>query len=69
MALKLRLKTGDRLILGGAYLEVERTTFNTVYVSIEAPQDVAIFKQRPGLALPGGENSDNNNQAQSAEYD
>lgn len=69
MALKLKLKPGDRLILGGAFLEVERTTFHNVFVSIEAPEDVAIFKQRKTLACPGDQNSHNKEQAQSAELE
>lgn len=46
MPLKLRLKSGDRLILGSAYLEVERIGLTTVAVSIDAPQEVAILTLR-----------------------
>jgi|TARA_B100001939_G_scaffold84058_1_gene71753 sRNA-binding carbon storage regulator CsrA len=46
MPLKLRLKAGDKLVLGSAFLEVERVAGTTVSVSVEAPQEIAIFKQR-----------------------
>ena len=46
MPLKLRLKAGDKLVLGSAFLEVERIAGSTVAVSVEAPQEIAIFKQR-----------------------
>jgi len=69
MALKIKLKPGDRLILGGAFLEVKRLTFNNVFVSVEAPEDVVIFKQRPGGASLNPETLHNKEQAQSAEFD
>ena len=69
MALKIKLKPGDRLILGGAFLEVERLTFSNVFVSVEAPEDVVIFKQRAGVASLNEQNSHNKKQAQSAEHD
>jgi len=46
MPLKLRLKAGDRLVINSAYLEVERVGQTNVSVSIEAPEEVAIFIRR-----------------------
>jgi flagellar biosynthesis regulator FlbT len=46
MPLKLRLKRGDRLIVNSAYLEVERVGKANVYVSVEAPQEVAVMIRR-----------------------
>ena len=34
MPLKLRLKAGDKLVLGSAFLEVERVAGTTVSVSV-----------------------------------
>ena len=46
MPLKLRLKRGDRLVVNSAYLEVERVGKSNVYVSVEAPQEVAVMIRR-----------------------
>ncbi len=46
MPLKLRLKTGDKLILGQAYLEIERVGLTSVSVSVDAPQEIAILTVR-----------------------
>ena len=46
MPLKLRLKAGDRLVVNSAYLEVERVGQTSGSVSVEAPEEVAIFIRR-----------------------
>ena len=46
MPLKLRLKKGDRLIVNSAFVEVERVGKDNVYVSVEAPQEVAVLIRR-----------------------
>tara|TARA_Y100000401_G_scaffold14213_1_gene9647 strand:+ start:620 stop:802 length:183 start_codon:yes stop_codon:yes gene_type:complete len=46
MALKLRLKRGDRLVIGSGFLEVEKVTKTTTHVSVEAPEEIAIFIRR-----------------------
>tara|TARA_Y100001973_G_scaffold103696_1_gene171531 strand:- start:1025 stop:1207 length:183 start_codon:yes stop_codon:yes gene_type:complete len=46
MALKLRLKRGDRLVIGSGYLEIEKVSKTVTHVSVEAPEEVAIFIRR-----------------------
>ena len=60
MPLKLRLKEHDKLIIGGAFLQVDKLSLSTVTVSVEAPEDITIFKQRKTTCHNGSD---------SAEYD
>lgn len=46
MALKLRLKRGDRLVIGSGFLEVEKVSKTSAHVSVEAPEEIAIFIRR-----------------------
>ena len=52
MPLKLRLKAGDRLVVNSSYLEVERVGQTSVSVSVEAPEEVAIFIRKKTSSHP-----------------
>ena len=60
MPLKLRLKAGDRLVMNSAYLEVERVGTTTVAVSVEAPEEVAIFIRRKTTCQQNDDHLENN---------
>jgi len=61
MALKLRLKQGDRLVIGSGFLEVEKVTKTTTHVSVEAPEEIAIFIRRKTTACKKKDNTVKNN--------